>query len=343
VFGGRLDKLIKTARRRSPWLDWAFAKMAKASYLLLDEHGATMEGLMQSVPQQRAYMAQQQEMVVQIEPDEQCTLFTSEPSTLGSSRLCDINEFDVDEIRQRLQALGFDPSDIDRKHWEKAAIAVLVEAMGYYSEQSKGLGLGVAQENLLYLLGNHCGHIVGIDLYAPKFSRAGMSIRDVYDGSPFAYRRERLEILAMDMRALDFPDATFDFVWSVSSVEHLESVEQVATTFREIERVLKPGGYAFITTEWNLVPGNAVYQSHSILFDEVLCAWIFSKLRMLALTTPVHTRQPYHPDHFFAAKWRTASGLNIHPCVNLFVAGTFVTPVLLVCKKEAIQERNDQD
>ena len=336
--------MIKTARRRSPWLDRVCAKIARASYLLLGEHGATMDELMQSIAQQRAYLAQQQEMARQIEPDERCISFTSEPPTLGSSRLCDVNEFHMDEIRQRLLALGFDPSDIHRKHWEKATLAFLVEAMGYYNEQSDGLGLGVGQENLLYLLSNHCGHIVGIDLYAPTFSQGtGMSIQDVYDGAPFAYRRERLEILSMDMRALDFPDATFDFVWSVSSVEHLESVEQVVMTFREIERVLKPGAYAFITTEWNLIPNNPVYQPTAILFDEVLCAWIFSKLRMLALVTPLHTRQPYHADHVFAAKWKTASGLEIRPCVNLFSAGTFVAPVLLVCKKEAIQERNAHD
>lgn len=343
VFGSRLG-LIKAARRRSSWLDLACAKMATASFLLVGERDATMDRLIQRITLQRAYMAQQQEMARQTESDKQRTLFTSEPPTLRSSRLCNVNEFHIDEIRQRLLALGFDPSEIHRKHWEKAAVAFLVEAMGHHNEQSKGLGLGVGQENLLYLLSNHCGHIVGTDVYAPIFSQGTrMSIQDVYDRAPFVYRRERLEILAMDMRNLDFPDATFDFVWSISSVEHLESVEQVLTAFREIDRVIKPGGHAFITTEWNLVPSNAIYQPRAILFDEVLCAWIFSKLRTLALATPLHLCQPYHPDHFCAAKWTTASGLDIHPCVNIFSSGTFITPVVLVCKKEAIKERNSQD
>jgi SAM-dependent methyltransferase len=303
-----------------------------------------MDTLMQKVAQQRTYMAQQHEMARQIDSDERRIFLKNDTPTLGSSRLCDVNEFQIDEIRQRLLALSLDPSDIHRRNWEKAAVAVLVEAIGYYNEQSKGLGLGVGQESLLYLLSNHCGQIVGIDLYAPTFSQgARMSIRDVYDGAPFAYRREKLEILAMDMRALDFPDATFDFVWSISAVEHLNSVEEVMTAFREIERVLKPGGCAFITTEWNLVPGNAFYQPQAVYFDEVLCAWIFSKLRKLTLATPLHIYQPYHQDHFFATKSATAYGQQIRPYINIFSLGTFITPVLLLCKKETIKEHNSQD
>jgi SAM-dependent methyltransferase len=53
----------------------------------------------------------------------------------------------------------------------------------------------------------------------------------------------------MDAKALDFPDDTFDAVFTLSSIEHFGSEPQVARAAKEIGRVLKPGGVAMIVTE----------------------------------------------------------------------------------------------
>jgi SAM-dependent methyltransferase len=53
----------------------------------------------------------------------------------------------------------------------------------------------------------------------------------------------------MDGRALDFPDESFDAVFTVSSIEHFGAPEQIARAASEIGRVLKPGGHAIIVTE----------------------------------------------------------------------------------------------
>ena len=45
--------------------------------------------------------------------------------------------------------------------------------------------------------------------------------------------------------ALDFPDAHFDTILAVEIVEHLLDIEQV---FRELSRVMKPGGHLLVTT-----------------------------------------------------------------------------------------------
>lgn len=48
-----------------------------------------------------------------------------------------------------------------------------------------------------------------------------------------------------DVRELDFPDASFDGYWSLGVIEHFWSgYDQILT---EMARVLKPGGYLFIT------------------------------------------------------------------------------------------------
>jgi ubiquinone/menaquinone biosynthesis C-methylase UbiE len=55
----------------------------------------------------------------------------------------------------------------------------------------------------------------------------------------------QLKLSYGDVRALDFPDATFDGYWSLGVIEHFWSgYDQILT---DMARVLKPGGYLFIT------------------------------------------------------------------------------------------------
>jgi SAM-dependent methyltransferase len=53
----------------------------------------------------------------------------------------------------------------------------------------------------------------------------------------------------MDARRLDFPDDSFDVVFSLSSFEHFGGAADVAAAAREMGRVLRPGGHAFVVTE----------------------------------------------------------------------------------------------
>lgn len=59
---------------------------------------------------------------------------------------------------------------------------------------------------------------------------------------------KRLEIVVADGTELPFPDNSFDFWTSVSVIEHIPENGDMAL-MREAKRVLKPGGYAVLTTE----------------------------------------------------------------------------------------------
>lgn len=61
----------------------------------------------------------------------------------------------------------------------------------------------------------------------------------------------RLHVSIQDARRLNYPDAYFDRVISVSTIEHVQAVERAAA---EIGRVLSPGGVAVISVPFSRVP-----------------------------------------------------------------------------------------
>ena len=66
---------------------------------------------------------------------------------------------------------------------------------------------------------------------------------------PFRYREDRLTVEYADARSLPYPDESFDVVFSLSSIEHFGGPGDVARAAREMGRVLRPGGHAFVVTE----------------------------------------------------------------------------------------------
>lgn len=56
---------------------------------------------------------------------------------------------------------------------------------------------------------------------------------------------QELGIVVGDMTKLDFEDESFDFVYSYNSVFHMRK-EHIATSIKEMRRVLKPGGLLFV-------------------------------------------------------------------------------------------------
>ncbi|HEY9660478.1 MAG TPA: class I SAM-dependent methyltransferase, partial [Allocoleopsis sp.] len=120
-------------------------------------------------------------------------------------------------------------------------------------EQSRGLGLGAGKEGLIYALTNVCGEVTATDLYnSANWQTAAMSVNAVYEANPFPYRKERLVVRNMDMTQIEFPENSFDFVWSCCAIEHVNNFRELHRVYEEIHRVLKPGGVAALTTEYNL-------------------------------------------------------------------------------------------
>lgn len=154
-----------------------------------------------------------------------------------------------------------------RKVWEFIQVYNGLKNLGLLNGESRGLGLGVGHECLIYAFTNVCGEIVATDLYdSQNWSTASMAVNEVYDRNPFPYQRDRLVVKHMDMTQIEYPDASFDFIWSCCSIEHVDSFESLHRVYAEIHRVLKPGGIAALTTEYNPTDRHS-YEPHMLFTD----------------------------------------------------------------------------
>ena len=96
------------------------------------------------------------------------------------------------------------------------------------------LEIGVGQGTHAQLIAAHAKSFTGIDL--TEAAQQSTTKRLEIFGLPG-------RILQMDAEAMDFPDASFDFIWSWGVIHHSADTRRVLT---EMNRVLRPGGRATV-------------------------------------------------------------------------------------------------
>jgi SAM-dependent methyltransferase len=150
-------------------------------------------------------------------------------------------------------APGEDAARPHRKPWEFAMGALFLRDVGRLELDAEILDVGAGSEPILYWLANRARRVVAVDIYGrgsfgDREAVASM-LAEPSAHAPYPYPEDRLEVRDMDARRLDFPDASFDAVVSFSSIEHFGGPDDIARSAREIGRVLRPGGHAFLVTE----------------------------------------------------------------------------------------------
>ena len=172
------------------------------------------------------------------------------------AKLCDVRDWDDAELLRVLREIlpERDPAThIERKVWEFGMLALFLEQTGRMDEDTEALAVGAGDERIVFWLANRLGRVVATDIYgegdfAEREARPSM-LENPGAHAPFPYREDRLEVRWMDARQLDFPDESFDVVFSLSSFEHVGTPDDIATASRELGRVLRPAGHAFVATE----------------------------------------------------------------------------------------------
>lgn len=129
-----------------------------------------------------------------------------------------------------------------------------------------GAGYGGAMRHIARSFGSHC---VALNLSEVENERTREMNRA-------AGLDERIDVVEGDFASLDFPDASFDLVWSQEAILHTDARDRVCA---EAARVLKPGG-RFIFTD----PMQADDASSSALQA------VYDRLHLTSLASPAFYR-----------------------------------------------------
>ncbi len=194
---------------------------------------------------------------------------------LPAQKLCDTADFFDPRtdaiIRERFQL----PPRLNARLWEFARAYDLLESIGALGPGSRGISFGSGREVLLYAAAKLCDHLTVTDLYEPDTdwgeARAADPHAFVMAGAPFPVDPSRLSVQSMDARTIGFPDASFDFAYSISAFEHFGDDPDFLAHLREVRRVLKADGAYVLTTEVALAAQTlAVRGNYAFAIDHLL-------------------------------------------------------------------------
>jgi SAM-dependent methyltransferase len=170
------------------------------------------------------------------------------------NKLCCLKDSRNPLWRKGFADLLFPPDEniFHRKVWEFCQTIYGLRKLKRLSPEAVALGIGCGHEELMYFLANRVKVVYATDLYEGAYL-GGESAADVLAHpdkyAPFRYREDHLKVLRMDAGNLDFEDATFDIIFSLSSLEHFGKRKCQLVALKEMRRVLKPGGVVALTTE----------------------------------------------------------------------------------------------
>ena len=167
------------------------------------------------------------------------------------------------------------PVSPQRKWWEFIEIAnILFRVTGL--DGKKGIGFGVGEEPMTSALASLGSTILATDIGANHESSKDWDNGQLAKNIESLYKPEiidrdkfdknvRFEELDMN-NILDRVDLVeeFDFSFSCGSIEHIGGIEQTIQFLVNQMEVLKPGGIAVHTTEYNLESNDETLNAHNI-------------------------------------------------------------------------------
>lgn len=230
-----------------------------------------------------------------------------------------------------------------RKIWEWSAIMQALDERGMLRAGKRGVGFAVGTESLPSIFAAHGVEILATDLpseqsdgYWDKGNQHASHLESIFHPNHVAEADFRRLVTfqptnMMDLSAL--PDASFDFAWSSCAMEHLGSLEAGLDFTRNVMRILKPGGIAVHTTEYNcssndltMTEGwNVIYREQDLRALDRSLRTMQCGLEPLDLDVGVHDFDlAYDPEPYFSTPARHIK-LQFGP----FVATSF----LLIARK----------
>jgi hypothetical protein len=231
---------------------------------------------------------------------------------------------------------------LNRKWWEFCAIAQALDERGFLQTGKTGLGFAVGRELLPSHFATRGCRILATDLadasteWAATNQHASsreaiyypeLAHRDVFD--------KRVAFRPADMRTLDGLEPGFDFLWSSCAFEHLGSLRMGMDFVLNSAGLLKPGGLAVHTTEFNVRSDDETLEDgDSVIYRkrDILALGDELAERGLRLVPPNFDSG----DHPFDLDYDTAPYMaSDKPHLKLELGGHVCTSMLLIIEKPA--------
>ena len=145
---------------------------------------------------------------------------------------------------------------------------------------------------------------------------------------------ERLTFTYMDMNYITRMNSNFDFVWSSCALEHLGTLQNGLWFITRSLSMLKPGGIAVHTTEYNLASNTDTnFQHVNCIYRKIDLDILEDTVNKLGcrMETVDYTRGTHEYDLYVDGKgWQPYKQ---EPHLNLRIDGFDATSVLLVIHK----------
>jgi SAM-dependent methyltransferase len=262
------------------------------------------------------------------------------------NRLCYVEDWENSEIKDALAELEKLSSEglIHRKDWEWALGIIAMRRFGKLNEKSTAIGVGSGTEPVPFYLANKVKHVYATDLYGRNDGWKRAAPSDFPENpkkyAPFPYKEDALTVLEMDGTKLEFPSESFDIAFSFSSIEHFgggKNHSGALRSLREMERVLKPGGLAVITTEYIIND-----KEHPEFFNKrTIYSDLIDKLERLKLVEPLDLRittktlDTVIDYSSVGVSWNNVNNdyKRTHPHIVLRIKNILFTSIILVFQK----------
>jgi SAM-dependent methyltransferase len=251
------------------------------------------------------------------------------------AKVADALDFFIPEVIGHIRAMGEEPR-FHTKQWEYAQV---LQARDRYAPNAKDyVGVGCGREPLIPKLGERAEKLIASDLYDMAGAWADASQRP----DRIWPELKSLVVHPMNMRKVDLPESSADFIWSLCAVEHVGNEDDVIDTVRQIGRLLRPGGVFVLTTEYTFdkksffVPGRP---SGTLSLSRSAIRRMFTETG-LHCVEPVDLRLSKHP--FNIPVWNKLTDREgmanlphvIYRVQPMPLRGTYGTCVAVVLSKE---------
>lgn len=184
------------------------------------------------------------------------------------SKCCNQEDFEQPYFHKIARLLGFKcPKRYHRKLWEYVYITQVLEESGMLQEGKKGLGFAVGEEPLPSLFAAKGVDILATDLgldgntarmWAESSQNALGDIEKIFKPNIITKTLfdKKVRYMDLDMNRIPPNIGMFDFCWSSCAIEHVGGLELSKQFLKNMINVLKPGGIAVHTTEFNIWSNN---------------------------------------------------------------------------------------